>query len=323
MRLRNALALLLALGLASACSPSVGDTCDEDAARTPYYRTGDGAPAYPGQALLLENCATCHNDPGGFGAPMGLEMDAAIVTAGGDEGIQQARRLLARQATIHQHREIVYGQVVNGAMPPRGFVPEASIYADAAGEALPGIRTAAAQEMLRNWLACGSPVVERTAPLAMACSAHADCVVTAFCDPTTSQCVGVGDVVPPQGSVDCSVPESEWQWIYPCVIATHCAGAACHIGGAQGGLALESAASAYAALVDQGPGPMTLSCAGGPDYVIPTMPDASLLVHKLEGVDAAGDPVCGTPMPIGPRRPAEEIDAIREWIEMGASDTAP
>lgn len=321
MRSRSVVAVLLALGL-GACSPSVGDSCDEDAARTPYYRTSDGAPAYPGQALLLENCASCHNDPGAYGAPAGMELDAALVTSGGDDGIQQARKLLARQATIHRQRDLIHGSVVSGAMPPPGYAVTSSNYENAAGVELPTLDTEEGREMLRNWLACDSPVVERTAPLAQACSAPSDCVVTNFCDSATSQCVGVGDVVPARGSVDCNTPEANWPWIYNCVMVDSCAGAACHIGGAAGGLAMDTMESAFDALVGVGPGPMTLSCAGEEDYVVPNEPDVSLLVHKIEGMDETGAPACGQRMPIGPELPAEEIEAIRMWIMDGATETA-
>lgn len=312
---------LLLLSLGVACSPTVGDACDEDAARTPFYRTSDGAPAYPGQALILENCASCHNDPGGFGAPTGLEMDALLVTAAGDDGVQQARRLLARQATIHRHRDLIYSQVVSGAMPPRGFVPENSLYVDADGERMPGIRTAEGQELLRNWLACDSPVVERTTALAQPCTAHGDCVVTNFCDPAMSQCVGVGDVVPAQGTVDCAVPEPTWQWVYPCVMVANCSGAACHVGGSSGGLAMDDIDSAYAALVNAGPAPAPNLCAGADEpYVVPGMPEGSLLIHKLDGVDETGAAVCGTPMPIGTPLTTEQDEALRMWIMDGAME---
>lgn len=310
-------ALALALG---GCSPTVGTECDEDAARTPYFRAGDGAPAYPGQALLLDYCQSCHNDPGGFGAPQGLEMDANIVTLGGAEGVEQARRLLARQATIHRNRDAIYGQVVGGTMPPRGFADAPPTYADADGDPLPGIRTPEAHAMLRNWLACGSPVVERTAPLAQPCSANVDCAVTNFCDLATGQCVGVGDVVPPQGSIDCMTPEPTWSWIYPCVVQTSCAGAACHVGGSAGGLSMPSIGEAHAALVNMGPSTAAMggACEGQEPYVVPGDADNSLLVHKIEGMDETGAMVCGNRMPIGPALSTEQIDTIRMWIDMGA-----
>ncbi|MDQ3036182.1 MAG: hypothetical protein M3Y87_27525 [Myxococcota bacterium] len=331
-------ASFLALVGGAACSPTVGDTCDEDLARTPYYRTADGAPAYPGQALLLENCASCHNDSGleaddpateqdesarvgTYGAPLGLEMNLGLVTAADDAGLQQARRLLARQATVHRHRDLIYSQVVSGAMPPRGFVPENSLYVDAAGAPMPGIRTPEGQELLRNWLACDSPVVERTTAVAQPCTAHADCPVTNFCDSATSQCVGVGDVVPSLGTVDCEVPEPTWQWVYPCVMVASCSGAICHVGGASGGLAMDTIDSAYDALVNAGPSPAPNACAAATEpYIEPGMPEASLLIHKLDGVDDAGETVCGSRMPVGVPLTPEQDDALRMWIMDGAME---
>jgi hypothetical protein len=308
-------AVVLAL---TGCAPSVGTQCDENAARTPYYRDGDGIPAYTGQAIMLAYCGFCHNDPGAFGVPQGLEFDATLVTATGEEGIAQARRLLARQATIHRHRDLIYQQVVGGHMPPRGFTDPAGTWTDEGGNPLPGIRDPRAHEMLRNWLACGSPVVERTSPVAMPCRDNTECVVTQVCT-EMNQCLGVGDVVPARGTVDCDAPEATWNWIYACVFTRACAGAACHIGGSAGGYAMPDAATGYANTVGRGPGASSPSCTGAPSYVIAGDPDGSLLIHKLEGMDSMGAPVCGTRMPLtgSPLDPAT-MRLIRDWIRMGA-----
>lgn len=69
-------------------------------------------------------------------------------------------------------------------------------YALLSGESLPNVQTPEAQEILRNWLACGAPIVEATTAAPMACLADVDCPVTGICDSATSTCVEVGDVVP-------------------------------------------------------------------------------------------------------------------------------
>jgi hypothetical protein len=310
--------MLIAFG--AGCAPTVGSRCDDAAARVPYYRAGDGLPAYTGQALLLAHCGFCHNDPGSFGVPQGLEFDAIPVTATGEEGIAQARRLLARQATIHRHRDSIYQQVVGGQMPPRNFTEPAGMWANERGDPLPAIRDPRAHEMLRNWLACGSPVVERTEPVVMPCTSDAECVVTNLCM-DTGQCRGVGDVVPRRGQVDCSAPEPTWPWIYVCVVTRSCAGAACHVGGNAGGYTLPDAATGYRNTVGVAPGASSAACMGAPSYVVPADPDGSLLVHKLEGTDAMGRPVCGLRMPLGGDPiDAATIEVIRQWIRMGAPE---
>ncbi len=325
MKLRSVVTMLFVLMGTSACSPTVGTNCDEDLARTPYYRTSDGVPAYGGQALILENCASCHSDPGAFGAPSGLEMDANLVTGTGEEAIAGARRLLSRQTIIHQHRDLIYGQVTGGQMPPRGFVPTESGYEDANGNALPRITTSEAHEILRNWLACRSPVIERTTPHDVRCTTHADCVVTYQCDTEVMTCEGVGRVVAGRSTEDCSTPRPEWPWIWACQLAPDlsqggCNGVACHGGNAGGALVMTSFDGAYDALINGMPGAAPNACAGQEPFVVPNDPDGSLLIHKLEGVDEAGMRVCGSRMPsVGGFLTEAEIENIRMWIAEGAS----
>lgn len=322
MQFRNLAALLMALVATSACSPTVGTNCDENLARTAYYRTSDGMPAYGGQALILENCSSCHSDPGAFGAPAGLEMDANLVTGTGEDAITQGRHLLSRQTIIHRHRDLIYGQVVGGHMPPRGFVPAESGYEDADGNALPSITTPAAHEILRNWLACRSPVIERTTPLDVSCTNNADCVVTYRCDTELMTCEGVGRVVAARPTEDCSTPRPEWPWIWACKFSPDatqggCTGGSCHGGNFGGGLVMSSRDAAYEALVNEVP-----LCAGHEAFVIPNDPDSSLLIHKLEGVGEGGMPLCGSRMPvpgIGEPFTEAEIANIRMWIANGAS----
>jgi hypothetical protein len=306
-------ALAFSVSVTAGCAPSVGSTCDEPAARTPYFREGSGEPAYPGQALLNVYCAGCHNTPGGFGVPVGLEMTLPLVTSTDTGGVDQMRALRANQSIVHGNRDLIYQQVLSGSMPPRNFVGSSVTYADRAGVELPGIHTEEGRDMLRNWLACGSPVVERTAPIA--CTANGMCPLTNFCDTEDGVCVGVGDVVPPAGTVDCATPEATFAWIYPCIIQENCAGAPCHVGGTAGGLAMPDIDTAFTNLTTGGPNAMSgAECMGQEDYVVDGMPDNSLLIHKLEGVDETGAAVCELRMPVGPVLSDSEIELIRMWI---------
>jgi hypothetical protein len=330
-------ALTLVAGALAGCANSIGGTrctesggevtcvrtdapgCDAfttDQARVVVYR-GDGTPFYAGQAIVLENCATCHRQMPILGAPFGMDFNPEVVAAVDTAGsVAQARALLTAQTSIHRHRQEIHEQVSGGLMPPRNYVPAGdSLFEFEDGTPLPGIRTPEGQELLRHWLSCGSPVVERTAPLSSPCSSSADCEVTRQCDVAAGQCVGVGDVVARRDTT----LQPTWSSIYAGVIQASCAGAACHVGGAAGGLDMSDAAGGYAALLGMMPGPSSLSCAGETSaYVVAGDSDASLLVHKIEGTDEMGMPVCGARMPIGPMLTTQQIDVIRMWIDMGA-----
>lgn len=87
----------------------------------------------------------------------------------------------------------------------------------------------------------------------------------------------------------------------------------CHqIGDGAGGLAF-NAANAYDALVGQPSSVM------GVDYVVPSEPDGSYLLAKVEGTFAAlggdGDSMPPNPPPLEP----DQIALIRTWIELGAN----
>ncbi len=159
---RTSTALLL-VALLAGCSSPVGGTqcsmasppvcqrvdpfgCDATAdmvARTPYYHMGDSQPAYPGQALIIENCITCHQPAAPpssrHGAPAGLDFDVRLVTGTGADAVTGAQRLLAQQHKVHNNRDGIYSTVESGQMPPNGFVPPGSQWADADGNMLPGI----------------------------------------------------------------------------------------------------------------------------------------------------------------------------------------
>ena len=68
-----------------------------------------------------------------------------------------------------------------------------------------------------------------------------------------------------------------------------------------------------------GPNAAGNACHDAGARVVPEDPDGSLLVHKLEGRDADGAPVCGDPMPRDRRLPVQWIAAVRQWIADGAA----
>ena len=91
----------------------------------------------------------------------------------------------------------------------------------------------------------------------------------------------------------------------------------CHDADAPGGLDMTSAEGSYHALVGT-PAEGSKCAPMGTLRVAPGDSNDSLLVHKLEGHDAASQPVCGKPMPQKQQLEAAEIERIRDWIDQGA-----
>lgn len=92
-----------------------------------------------------------------------------------------------------------------------------------------------------------------------------------------------------------------------------CGGGNCHSGASpQDGLDLASAAKSYMALVSK----MSSVCTGE-TRVVPSMPDKSYLMWKLQGV---GMGLCysGNRMPVGGMLSAGDMNTVRGWIVAGA-----
>jgi hypothetical protein len=151
-------------------TPRCPAACDPVAARGVVYDEG-GAPAYAGQALLNLNCSGsyCHaaEATGDLrrGAPAGLDFVTFAATSA-------SLPLLTDLGRVHRivagESDDIWGQVTSGAMPPgeegREIVAETLPYhwQSATGEELAALETPAGREILRNWLACGAPLVDRT-----------------------------------------------------------------------------------------------------------------------------------------------------------------
>lgn len=323
----RSLLALASLSSLAACRPTVGRTCsdaDMQSARTLVY-DARGNPAYAGQALLIGSCAGggsfCHaaGATRRYGAPADLNFDPLLAddlhNTDPDTGMA---RLYAAQLRIHHQRDDVYGTVVDGSMPPgnAGRSTDAGpfvLFADGASEStpLPGLDTNEGLEMLRVWLACGSPVVQATSDLpAASCTRDTDCAPLPICDAASARCVPVGAVATPHAIT----VQPTWTSIYASIVRPTCALEACHgeTGAADSGqLDLSTASGAFDALVNVS----ALSSECG-TRLVPGDPASSFLVAKLEGTQ---DPVsCGTEMPPGATLPAEQIAVIRQWITEGA-----
>lgn len=176
-------ALLLSL---ADCTSDLG-ACDEAEARRIVFTDDEaGSPAYAGQALIHQSCgegAFCHSPdiPAAdrYGAPAGLDFDLSLAT-----DAPSVERLRRGQLELYRHRELAMRTVERGTMPPSGVGREV-VDAATRYRNLPAIDTPEGRAILRNWLACGAPVVERTA------------------EDRPADVAPVGTVVPPAPRGDC------------------------------------------------------------------------------------------------------------------------
>ena len=297
---------LLAIAACGGCEPGLG-ACDEVAARRVVFDV-NGYPAYEGQALVQVSCgngAFCHAvdlaAARRLGAPAGLSFDMVGSRTPSDRLLDVAAidRLAIGRDAIAANAEACLGQVRSGAMPPGAAGADAR--ASGVYPGLPSIDDANA-EILRNWLACGSPVVERTSE-PRAGLTHRD-----ECPPGDVGVCIVRDEVEPVAPTFAS--------IYARILYPAC-GNSCHGPAAGPSLAashdldLSSARTAYEALLSPGDG----TVCGGATRVVPGSPETSLLIDKLEERLER----CGQRMPDrGPYLDDASIEAIRTWIAEGA-----
>ncbi len=318
------LVIVLSLGALAACDKPHLGLCNEREA-TELVFTRDGYPAYVGQALVQESCTPCHTaqNTGSRrrGAPVSLDYDV-VGSQTADPRMPDEDALAHVQAArqlIWETRFDIFDALQTGRMPPGGIGLEArgnSGYADLAGTPLLEVESAEGVERVRGWLACGAPMVERSA-------AYLDDMGMPIAGRTAgAECSegDVGDYCVVQGmgiNID-----PVWSQIYDFVIEPGCV--LCHSNRDptrlhQSQLDLSTADIAYAALVGvraMGDHNSTPCSETGATRVVAGDPDASLLVQKLEGVVADGSPVCGDRMIASPAA----IAKIRLWIAMGAMD---
>ena len=307
LRALTSLALMLA-----GCEPELGE-CDPEAAIAVAYDPVDGMPAYEGQALMIASCGNggfCHgadvtSAESLFGVPAGLELDVRLAGNGAEVDQAEIDRLRRGRFLVAQHARGILHTIDLGTMPPAGDakdrVLEAApdyVHFQDGGEPspLPPVGSPEGREILRNWLACGAPVVERPLP-------RSD---------------GVPAVVVP--ALHVPPVEPTWSSIYANVLAARCASTLCH-GGTDTdtiGFRVTSAQETLRALVDAPP--RGEHCRGrDTPLVAPGDPDGSLLVAKLTPPSASTPAVCGDVMPsAGTYLRAEDLAAIREWIANGA-----
>lgn len=327
----------LLLVLAGGCAEDL-PTCDDDAARQVVF-SGDGQPAHAGQALMEVSCSGggnfCHAPRAGGaarrGAPAGLDFHVSPACSGDSCDADDVSRLAHNQRNVVDWAHEIADLVDRGAMPPgaegraieqRWEDAKSYTYFDGDDdstndEPLPSLQTREGETILRNWLACGAPVVQRGGPPG---------------DPEVSSDPQPGDLCTEETDVvgDCIVGlpvDPTWTDINQRIIQVQCV--SCHGPGvlddreaSQLDLSTDDGNDPYAALLGTGSGAPAAGdlCAGEGTLVVPGEPQDSLLVDKLEAANDTSVSICGDPMPIGDGLSPGQIAAIREWIADGAPD---
>jgi len=261
------IAVLAIAGLAG-CGDGLGE-CDE-AALGGNPIQGMTMP-YDGQRIVAQKCTLCHSvnamGDARIGAPAGLNFDVVANAATDAE-----RAKIAQAAgTVIDWAEDIWDEVEGGTMPP----PE-----PAGGGELNDME----KESVRNWLACGAPLIGP--------------------DPT--------------------VPAATWDSIWPtlapnCIICHSVeqgpmAGAGFTLG--------DEMCAAYDNITGN-KAAVTPECSMMPrTLVIPNDPDGSLLVQKLTATQDCGTPM--PPSAEGLQGVnAVLVDTIKAWIAAGAPKPAP
>jgi len=229
------------------------------------------------------------------GVPVGLELDVRLASTTSEADDAELARLRRGRDLVVQHAGSILRTLDLGAMPPAAIEPDelSASYLSASGAPLPPIRSPEAREVLRNWLACGAPVVERT-------SAHPE---------------GAPRVVVPRADVPPIQPT--WASIFRDVlVARRCGNRYCHGDATSDAVGLHVDATDCDATYDALVGARASGehCGDGPStrtLVTPGDAASSVFLDKLTPESG----VCGDPM--AALRP-EDLDAIRAWIEDGA-----
>lgn len=318
--------ILLGLLAIGGCRSTIDPAdCDQAAALELVYDQ-DGLPAFAGQALIVRHCGAggfCHSEdiPAAdrFGAPAGLDYDLRPAAYGFELELDEVARLGRHQSALLDDIHAVWTAVEEGSMPPGGeggAAYSANVptrfdrVTDDGFEALPGPASPEGRATLRNWLACGAPVVERTLerfdglPNAVGFTAPAcdrRCV-----DPSWEAIYGTIIAAPEPD------PEGSWQ-------GGSCASARCHSAGEAAGelLLSEGPSRALEALVEVPARGVQCAPTGMP-LIVPGDPDASLLWLKVSRASAS---VCGNRMPSsGSLLSEQQRCALREWIRCGACE---
>jgi hypothetical protein len=284
--------------------------------------TADGKVMYAGQAIIVASCAsgTCHTSTAKGdarrGAPEGLDFDIAPATFSattvdkegntvGNVDKADLDRLAKYQRKVFDERDHIWEQVDRGLMPPDGPLgqpsrdaPQGALFvtydADTCtrGAALNPIKSGSAKAELKEWLACGTPVVEASGP-------------------------GLPQEV--AGTVGRQFPECgggptapTFEAVYSTILVPTCA--VCHP--TLNAPDFSSIEKSYESLLGAGGKGVPSGCStNDAPYVTPGDVSKSYIVAKVGG----GGAFCGPVMPESPTPlSTEQLDLLKAWIDAGA-----
>lgn len=297
------------------CAENVGVCSGADKGRTPVL-VGDTT-MYAGQAIVNAACGTgCHastaTGEGRRGVPGGLDFDLRPISEEDAAGTRKNSRgetvvklrseqiagLRARQRTILDHRDAMWSQLQQKLMPPDGRFESvlSTIFGIKSGtscekgKAYSKLASGRARETLRDWLACGAPLVESNGVAV-----------------EKSRATGtVGHQYPV-----CEAPAGEVVTITLTSLIegplASCMG--CHPGLSPPNLrSVDDAAAAFA--------PGKKPACGAKPYVTPGDPDSSYLLDILKADD---DECKHERMPLGgPYLSTSDLQKVADWITNGA-----
>lgn len=331
------------------------------------FREADGLPMYEGQALIQTSCGQgqfCHSPPDEngdpqtereerFGVPAGLnfDVDLACVDPSVDPNCanlqpcddtsdtpycNDLQRLTDNRNKLRNWSGQSIQEIRAGTMPPGAVgrqVQDLRVWLRADGTPLPRLDTDEARDIVRNWLACASPVVART-----------EAPPTAALELTPCESID-GETCIYAGPGGGSLPDPTWSSIYFSLIFESCL--TCHApangntdqnpnnpfggtipgGASAAGLAAldlsgtdtsdttDWAAESHAAVFEVPASPLG-DCENQGTLVIPMDAEGSLMIQKLRATQTCGDemPPAGGSQTIS----TSVIDVVADWIDMGA-----
>jgi len=270
---------------------------------------------YAGQAIINQSCANniCHSSAvkgeARNGAPAGLDFNLRPATADGEDETEDGTTIATltdsdlaglrkRQRKVVEQRNRIWQQVRDGLMPPPGmfaqfrklarvfFTDESELCTGVQSTSFAPITAGESQEVLREWLACGAPIVETNTEL------------------VTKREVGtIGYQYPSCGG---ELPEGNTlEAVQARIFDVYCAD--CHPDMSDPDL--RSVEASFASLLEDD----SEICDGKP-YVTKGDSSASYL-YDLVSKD---DPGCHARMPLGGELSEEEMQLIKDWIDEGA-----
>jgi hypothetical protein len=228
------------------------------------------------------------------GAPFGLNFDLGPLSSSSTP--TNISGLRAGLAEVHDRAGDMWGEISGGTMPPgkAGERPDQEWKtADGKSAGLPGLGTDTGKATVRNWLACGAPIVSG---------------VTG----AVSDASGLGKLVdPPKGG---GTGAKTFDDIYPLVFQG-CSTSCHNPTGIKVGLDFTSKDATIKSLVDKAPhvGDEAMCSTQTTKLIVAGSCKDSLVYKKLKP-----NPPCGSQMPIGQPLPDSSIQALCDWIDAGA-----